>query len=564
MHRTETAAISTAARRGAASPARLGLRPWSAMVIITYGASLLLIGLDRLVMTYHEVNYSEPAREMLRGSGWLMTRFAGQPFVEKPPLINWSIAAAMALFHSDSGWVARLPSVLSAIAGALLIAAIAARWFGDRIGLYSGLAQLTSTYVQAQGRRAEPDMLLCALVSAAMAVFALGNIEVAGAPPSARANPRIFYGAAALSFLPKGPIGPVLVLLPCAAFAVLGRASRRFLLDPAGLCIFFLIVLAWPIALFLGYPAGLASLWSEHWLRLSGAWGTQAWLLYLYIPFLLMLPWTPLVLSGAAALTVERAWTQPIWRLMALWIAAGTLFMSLSPFKHWHYMVPILPPLSILAAVGLERLVHAARPHFGVRMLLIASSLLAVPALYHFLRPQAGLISALMVLAMAGMSVALYLQWRWSGEAAAAAIFVTVWIVSVAAQLAVTPRFQTYLASTQMARRVNLEVPAGSPLYLMGAPHSQMVYYLTMPIVAVGDPGAVVRDSMARRQAIYVLGPRWTQPILSGLGEVQTLDQDSSLRRSESERDRLLLMKLTLSSPAPERVPPTDRQNVPR
>ena len=203
-----------------------GLSPRSAILIVLYGASLLLIGLGGLVMTFHEVNYAEPAREMMRGGHWLTTSFLGEPFVEKPPLINWSIAMAMAAFHSSSEWVTRIPSAICVVLSALIIGALAARWFGDRIGLYSALIELTSMYVQAQGRRAEPDTMLCAAVSAALAVFALANIERRGQSANRRWMPWAFYLAAGISFLPKGPIGPVLIFAPCAAFALWPRQPR--------------------------------------------------------------------------------------------------------------------------------------------------------------------------------------------------------------------------------------------------------------------------------------------------------------------------------------------------
>jgi len=543
--RTNAAAHIDASESATASR-RLSLA--SAVLLVVYGASLLLISLGGLVMTYHEVNYSEPAREMLRGAGWLMTRFGGQPFVEKPPLINWSIAAEMALFHSRAEWVTRLPSVFSAIASAWVIAAIGARWFGDRIGLYSGLIELTSMYVQAQGRRAEPDMMLCALVSAALGIFAFGTIQSAAVRPSRQSLPMIFYAAAGLSFLPKGPVGPALALMPCVWFALRDRASRKFLMNPAGICIFLLVVLAWPAALYLHYPAGLNSLWAEHTLRLSGAWGTQNWFFYLYMPLLLMLPWTPLVLSGAVAAAIEHWWTRPICRLMGLWFVLGTVFLSLSPFKHWHYMVPVLPPLSILGALGLERFLHAAHPRYATRMLGIAASLLAIPVVYYFIKPQAGAISVLVILTAAGLSIALYLQWRGLSETApSTAVFATVWIVSVAAQLIVTPRFQSYLGQTQLARRVNLEVPAGTTLYLLGPPHNQMVFYLTVPVIAAGDSGSLEHriDSIGGGRPIYILAPQSAQSTLAQFGAVQTLDRSVSLRAGETERDRLTLMKVT-------------------
>jgi 4-amino-4-deoxy-L-arabinose transferase-like glycosyltransferase len=534
----------------AAVPRRSGtLSPLSAVLIVIYGTSLLLIGLGGLVLTYHEVNYAEPAREMLRSRHWLMTTFLSQPFVEKPPLINWSIAAAIAAFHGHSEWAVRLPSVLCGVLSALIIAALAARWLGDRIGLYSGLIQLTSVYVQAQGRRAEPDMMLCAAVSAAVAVFAFANVESRERQSPMGLRPWMFYLAAAISFLPKGPIGPVLVFLPCAAFALRRRRTLAFLLDPLGIALFIFLVVIWPLAVYWAYPPAIASLWREHTVRLSGAWGTQSRLLYLYSTLLLTLPWTPLLIIGGAALWRNRAWAAPIWRLLGLWFTLGAIFLSLSPFKHWHYLVPVLPPLSILAAFGLDRFLRVDRAHYGTRAALIAiATILAPLAIYRLVPRAAGAISMLILIAALGASVALYCQWRGAGRLAAVSLFITVWIVSVTAHIWVTPRFQTYLEQTRFAYRVNAEVPAGSTLYLLGPRHNQMVYYITTPVVPAGDPDALARMLKADTHisTVFVLAPQWTGAALARLGELEAVDRCKSLRTGESESDRMTLMQLSL------------------
>jgi len=527
------------------------LSPLSAALIVTYGTSLLLIGLGGLVLTYHEVNYSEPAREMLRSGHWLMTTSLGQPFVEKPPLINWSIAAAIAAFHSHSEWAVRLPSVVCGVLSALIIAAIAARWLGDRIGLYSGLIQLTSVYVQAQGRRAEPDMMLCAAVSAAIAIFAFANVETREPRSPTVLRPWMFYLAAAISFLPKGPIGAVLVFLPCGAFALRRRHAMAFLLDGLGIALFIVLVLLWPLAVYWVYPPAIASLWHEHTARLTGAWGTQSRLLYLYSTLLLTLPWTPLLIVGGAALWRNR-WAAPIWRLLGLWFALGAIFLSLSPFKHWHYLVPVLPPLSILAAFGLDRFLRADRAYYGARAALIAAAtILAPPAIYRLVPQAAGSISVLVLIAALGASVALYCQWRGAGRLAAAAMFITVWIVSVTAHLWVTPRFQTYLEQTRFAYRVNAEVPAGSTLYLLGPPHNQMVYYLTTPVFPAGDPDALASKLRAGTniRTVFILAPQSTGAALARLGELDAVDGCKSLRAGESERMTLMRLSLTAKQP---------------
>src|SRR4029077_19650791 len=114
--------------------------------IVIFGASLLCVSLTgkTRVLTYHEVLFVQPAREMLNTGDWVIPRIVGVPDTHNPPLPSWLIALAIKLLGSDSEWVVRLPSVLASLATALMIAGMTASWFGDRAGLFAGLAQLTT------------------------------------------------------------------------------------------------------------------------------------------------------------------------------------------------------------------------------------------------------------------------------------------------------------------------------------------------------------------------------------------------------------------------------------
>src|SRR5258705_8754782 len=133
------------------------------LLIIAFGCSLLMAGLGMRTLTRHEVLAAYPAREMLLYGHWIVPMYAGIPRTAKPPGMNWLIAAAMKVSHSDSEFIVRLPSALAGVATALMIASFAARHYGRRIGIVSGLMVLTSAYVLIQARQAEADMLLTAL-----------------------------------------------------------------------------------------------------------------------------------------------------------------------------------------------------------------------------------------------------------------------------------------------------------------------------------------------------------------------------------------------------------------
>src|SRR5580700_4742626 len=61
------------------------------------------------------------ARHMLASGDWVTPRLDGVAFLEKPPLVYWSMALSFIPFGVRD-WVARLPIALSAIALAFLTA----------------------------------------------------------------------------------------------------------------------------------------------------------------------------------------------------------------------------------------------------------------------------------------------------------------------------------------------------------------------------------------------------------------------------------------------------------
>jgi hypothetical protein len=130
----------------------------------------------------------------------------------------------------------------------------------------------------------------------------------------------------------------------------------------------------------------------------------------------------------------------------------------------------------------------------------------------------------------------------------------------------VTPHYQTYLAQTLMAKRIDGEIPANSPLYMLGPRHNQMVYYLEVPIVPVAQPATLVRLLSRRDSAgkVFVLGPQLAAPILAKLGAVKMLDRSASIRRGQTESDRLTLMELTMLPQEPRSAPSGADHSAPR
>src|SRR5271154_6128440 len=78
-------------------------------------------------LTYHEAFVAQGAREILDSGNWGYPTIGGLPWLEKPPLPWWLVAALGRYAGGVNETVARLPSVLAATGLALGVAVLATR-----------------------------------------------------------------------------------------------------------------------------------------------------------------------------------------------------------------------------------------------------------------------------------------------------------------------------------------------------------------------------------------------------------------------------------------------------
>jgi 4-amino-4-deoxy-L-arabinose transferase-like glycosyltransferase len=531
---------------------RLGGR--AAAVIVMFGAALLLPGLGSgHVLTYHEVVFAQPAKEMLATGNWLVPKIAGVPFNDKPPGTAWSIAACLALTGSRGEWVVRLPAVIAAVALAWIVAALAARWFGRTCGLLAGLIELTTVHALTHGRLAEADMPMTAAAAGALAVFGIAQIEQAAGRTTSRFAPWLFYALLATAFFYKGLIGPVLALVGCVAFAVCSRDLRplRFLWNPIGLAIFVAPIAAWFAAAYREYPPILDDLAHHHADRFAGGFGRpQPWYYYAYQIPLLTLPWLPFAIVALVA-GWRSGWYRDVrWRLLVCWFAPGLLVLGVSAFKAKHYALPLLPPVSILAAQGLAHYVsqRASRGRWHA-FLLAALSIVGCTGAAVFVA-RSGMRAAHDIAALVGVLGLGFLAMvefdrRRRYDAYLLTAFATAWVIGVGAQLLVVPKLDSYSPHREFAARIEHAVPPGQPVYLLDMPENQLTYYLNRPLVRLDDPRAFAERRVGDDAATaYAVAPRYVADGLIAAERAVELDRSEYLNRRFSERDRLALLRV--------------------
>jgi len=302
-----------------------------------------LMGLD-------EGLYSECAREMASGAGWLVPKVNGIPFYEKPPLAYWLTAASIRIFGPNS-FAARLPSCLAGLTLVALTVWIGTKIFGRRAGLCSGIAFATCIMSVALARMALMDMLFALLITAALGTFVLTHVRMLP-----RAYYVVFWVAAGLSVLVKGPAGAVLIAVTVLAFAAI-RRKARVLADAmplVGLAVFGLVALPWYAAVGVHTHGEFLREFIVH-QNLQRALGQDFqhnMPFYFYIPTFLFgfFPWSVFV-PLAWARYVRSAPTDSADEaalFAGVWTAAVVVIFSVSRSKLPAYIYPIYPASALL------------------------------------------------------------------------------------------------------------------------------------------------------------------------------------------------------------------------
>lgn len=110
------------------------------------------------------------ARTMLQSGDWVTAHLDGVKYLDKSPLLYWTMATSYAIFGVHD-WAARLPVAL----GAILLCWITARFgfwaFGDRAGFYAGLVVATCAGLFLFTRVQIPDVLLTLSITVSLWSF---------------------------------------------------------------------------------------------------------------------------------------------------------------------------------------------------------------------------------------------------------------------------------------------------------------------------------------------------------------------------------------------------------
>lgn len=350
---------------GAASHGR------ACLVLILLGLACFLPGLSTLQpMDRDEPRFAQASKQMLETGDVVDIRFQAEARHKKPVGIYWAqasvVGAAAALGVPDARqriWIYRVPSVLGALAAALLTywAALA---FLERRGALLAAALFTACIdLVAEARLAKTDALLTACAVAAMGALArvwLGRVRLGRQrAPADLATVSIFWLAVAFGVLIKGPMVPMFAGLAILVLTI-REGSARWLsaLRPVpGLLLVLLIVAPWFLAI--AWKSGgeffHASVGKDM-LAKVGSGTERHWAPPGFYTVAFFATFWPA--AAFSALAIPFAWANRredgVTFLLA-WIVPSWLVFEAVATKLPHYVLPLYPAVAILTVVALVR-----------------------------------------------------------------------------------------------------------------------------------------------------------------------------------------------------------------
>ena len=316
------------------------------LVALLYLAPLLL---DAPLTDPDEGLHAAISQEMVERGDWIVPRFLGRAFLDKPILFFWAQAASMRVFGMNTA-AARLPGMLFGLLGIATTGWLAGTLFDRRIGWIAAGCYATMVLPFLLAQAPVHDIALVPFTNLALAFLWRGGWD----PGSGLRDPLLAAVALGLSILVKGLEGVAIVGAGYGVYLLITRSLTWRLVIRGALVVTvaLLVALPWYLAMNAREPGYLHYYFVERHL-MGFATATQEhhgqpWWYYLPLVAGGGLPWVVFIVLArhkAAAYTL-------VWA----WLGAALVLLTLSQSKAVTYILPAMPAIAILAAASLPSL----------------------------------------------------------------------------------------------------------------------------------------------------------------------------------------------------------------
>ncbi len=496
-----------------------GIRPYLLLTILVAAVALPGIAavppLDR-----DEARFAVASRQMVESGDWVTVHFQDELRAKKPPGIYWLQALVVeATGARDAIWAYRIPSALGILVAALALFRLGSPLVGRPAALIAAALLVTTPLAASEAHQAKTDAMLLACAVIAQGILARFYLEarrpreevrpgVGASPhPATAVSPHpgtgaalIFWVAQAAAIMLKGPIVPVVSLLTVMALAIAdrrvphGAAWLRRLRPVLGLAVVIVLVAPWALAVtfatqgqFIGQAAG-----NDLLRKLYAPAESHEGIVGTYLILSLMTLWPAILFVVPGLVRAFRVRSQPVARFCLAWAIPSWIMFELVPTKLPHYVLPLVPALTLLAAMACTAGAWPARAWWLRLMaglaalvgLVAAAGLIAAPLVLDQDVPLAAVLGAGAALAAGLLCAILALQGRAPAAAAAAVVgAAATWSLLFAGVL---PSLEPLWVSQRVAQLV----PSGAPAAAAGDHEPSLVFLLGTGTRLTDGPGA--------------------------------------------------------------------------
>ncbi len=545
--------------------------------LLLLAGAVLLFGLaiaPGTSLTGHQSVLAQNSREMLAGGDFLVPTIGGEPWLERPPLPDWILCGVYTLFGTSANdRVARFTAAIMATLTVLLVGWMAGVLLGRRQAFLACLALATSYEFYVFATNPEADIFLCAIVTAALALFV--KLEFASGP-EAQDQRVSFLGGRSWTMLAfffmlgltnqaKGLIfGTLMVAVPVASFLLLNAAQakacgyrrlRRYVWL-WGWLLFLAVSLAWPLAVYVRYPE-IRNLWLEHYLGrfCKGYMREPVWYYLATLPVIL-LPWTWPALVGLWQ-TRKEALTQAGSRERFLWCWAllVPLIFSIPQGKHHHYLLHCLPAWALLAGrgavvlwEGMQRSTGFWSPVLWSLLLLAIPGDVALVLLQNRVPGPAWLVPVLLLAWPLLLTAGSWLLCRQRGGLALGGLFGLLLTVFASISFYEAHVIDGYGPDRQFLRQARKVATFDRPLFACfdwwrPLETFWLLYHADSQVILVRDMIACWQHPR-RQETIYILARRLDRRDLEKVGTVEEVLASQHTRAEKYPEERRVLFRL--------------------
>jgi 4-amino-4-deoxy-L-arabinose transferase-like glycosyltransferase len=324
------------------------------MILAFVGLAILLPDLGALSLTdAREARHAEIAREMADSGNYLVPHYCGRPYIDKPPLFNWFLAALFKLTGRVDMTIARLPGAISGLVAILGVYALGRRWFNARTAFWAALLFAISRLTIDWSRMCRMDIMMACLV-----LWAILLADLSAGSRGKRAT--LWWLAACIAVgsavLAKGPQALLFFAVPVV---LVWKVRRGRWIPPlayiaAGVLMTVFMFAAWAIPAEMRQPGHLTRLFGyefgeglvEHPGRVT---------IYFDQVLLLTAPWS-IFGFGAFYLAVRHLRKDGLSSsaIPPITLAICIVVLTLTPNRREHYLLPAMPMWSLMLAWFLD------------------------------------------------------------------------------------------------------------------------------------------------------------------------------------------------------------------